>query len=71
MKVLNFGSLNIGSGDTFTGYFFGAITRGETEETALREACAAAAVSVTNHGAADGIPSMQTVREFLKTRGEC
>lgn len=60
-----------GAGDTFTGYFLGAITRGETEETALREACAAAAVSVTNHGAADGIPSMQTVREFLKTRGEC
>lgn len=60
-----------GAGDTFTGYFLGAITRGESEQTALREACAAAAVSVTNRGAADGIPSMQTVREFLNAREEC
>lgn len=44
------------AGDTFTGYFLTALTLGKTPETALREATAASAVTVTRPGASDSIP---------------
>lgn len=55
-----------GAGDTFAGYFLGMLTRGRSCAQALRYACAAAAVSVTRHGAAPSIPSLAEVEQFLK-----
>ena len=55
-----------GAGDTFAGYFLGMLTQGRSCAQALRYACAAAAVSVTRHGAAPSIPSLAEVEQFLK-----
>lgn len=55
------------AGDTFTGYYLAAKAAGLDEETALRRACAAAAISVTRPGAAPSIPTSSEVDEFLKT----
>lgn len=55
-----------GAGDTFAGYFLGMLTQGHCCAQALRYACAAAAVSVTRHGAAPSIPSLAEVEQFLK-----
>lgn len=53
------------AGDTFTGYYLTALASGADEATALRRASAAAAISVTRHGAADSIPSAPEVDAFL------
>ena len=54
-----------GAGDTFTGYFLQAALAGSGREKALEQACAAAALSVTRPGAAQAIPRMQEVCDFL------
>lgn len=46
-----------GAGDTYTGYFFAGIMRGQSIEESLRSASVAAAISVTKEGAARSIPS--------------
>jgi ribokinase len=46
----------IGAGDTFTGALAAALARGEPLAAAMQWANAAAALSVTRHGAIDGIP---------------
>jgi ribokinase len=46
----------IGAGDTFTGALAAAMARGEPLPVAMQWANAAAALSVTRHGAIDGIP---------------
>jgi ribokinase len=56
------------AGDTFTGYYLAALASGADEATALRHASAAAAISVTRHGAADSIPSAAEVDAFLADR---
>lgn len=53
------------AGDTFTGYYLAALAAGADEAAALRRASAAAAISVTRHGAADSIPSAAEVDAFL------
>lgn len=55
------------AGDTFTGFFLAALSRGETIETALRAASAAAAISVTRPGASPSIPSRAEVKAWLAT----
>jgi len=55
----------IGAGDTFTGALAAALARGETLSAAMQWANAAAALSVTRHGAIDGIPRLADVAALL------
>lgn len=55
----------IGAGDTFTGTLAAALARGELLPGAMAWANAAAALSVTRHGAIDGIPSYAEVAALL------
>ena len=57
-----------GAGDTFCGYFLSALLKGCEPERALREAAAAAALAVGKEGAACGIPTRKTVKEFLEKK---
>jgi ribokinase len=49
------------AGDTFLGYMVGTLFEGAPLRRALVRACAAAALSVTRHGAADSIPNRDEV----------
>ena len=53
------------AGDTFTGYFFSMLMRGEAPDKALRIATAASAVTVSRMGAAPSIPTMDEVKALL------
>lgn len=55
----------IGAGDTFTGALAAALARGEPLPAAMQWANAAAALSVTRHGAIDGIPRLADVKALL------
>jgi ribokinase len=55
----------IGAGDTFTGALAAALAWGEPLETAMQWANAAAALSVTRHGAIAGIPLHAEVAALL------
>ena len=55
----------IGAGDTFTGALAAALARGESIESAARWANAAAALSVTGHGAIGGMPTRNAVAALL------
>ena len=55
-----------GAGDTFNGAF--AVYWKEGMETAVRKACAAAAVSITKNGAQSGMPSEEELEGFLAGR---
>jgi len=55
----------IGAGDTFTGALAAALARGQALEQAMRWANAAAALSVTRHGATAGMPSQAEVAALL------
>ena len=55
------------AGDTFTGYFISALSRGAPTKKCLKEACAAAALAVSRMGAAPSIPTYKEMREALKT----
>jgi ribokinase len=50
-----------GTGDTFIGFWLGAILRGRPTQTALEEGCRAAALCAMRRGAADSIPSREEV----------
>lgn len=58
------------AGDTFTGYYIASEVDGVNKETALRRACAAAAIAVTRKGASVSIPVPDEVEKFLKEQGE-
>lgn len=49
------------AGDTFTGFFLGALLRGELPEDAMALAARASAVAVTRPGAAPSIPRLEEV----------
>ena len=51
----------IGAGDTFTGVLAATLARGDSLEAAMQWANAAAALSVTRHGAIAGIPLLAEV----------
>lgn len=53
-----------GAGDTFTGFFIGAVSQGRDVKTALELAAKAAAISVTVKGAANSIPTLEKVESF-------
>lgn len=53
------------AGDTFTGYFFGAISQGEHVSQALKIASMASAIAVSRQGAEPSIPYMEEVAERL------
>jgi ribokinase len=55
----------IGAGDTFTGALAAALARGEPLLEAMACANAAAALSVTGHGALGGMPSLAQVRSLM------
>lgn len=57
------------AGDTFIGYCLAALAAGETPDVALRRGSAAAALCVTQPGAAAAIPERQAVDAFLATFG--
>ena len=50
------------AGDTFTGYFLAAVTRGAAVEDALRLATKASSITVTRPGASDSIPTLDEVK---------
>ncbi len=54
-----------GAGDTFAGYIAASLARGSSLRDAMRTAAAASALSVTRHGAAVSIPTLQEVEAFL------
>lgn len=56
----------IGAGDTFTGALAAALARGEALPDAMQWANTAAALSVTRHGAIDGIPRHAEVAALSK-----
>ena len=49
------------AGDTFTGFFFACICKGEVPQNALKIASMASAISVTKKGAASSIPTIDEV----------
>ena len=55
----------VGAGDTFTGTLAAALARGEALPVAMQWANAAAALSVTRHGAITGIPTQTEVAALL------
>ena len=57
------------AGDTFTGFFIGALLRGVDKQAAMREASAAAAIACSRPGAAPSIPTPDEVQAFLSERG--
>jgi ribokinase len=59
----------IGAGDTFTGALAAAMASGKALADAMRWANAAAALSVTRHGAIAGIPSLDEVAALLAVHG--
>ena len=58
------------AGDTFTGYFAAGLCRQEPIEQILKQAAAAAAISVSRNGAAPSIPLLAEVRELLPSMTE-
>ena len=57
------------AGDTFTGYFFSALMRGEAPAKALQIATAASAITVSRMGAAPSIPTVDEVKALLEKQG--
>jgi len=53
------------AGDTFTGYYLAAISRGRSEREALERATAAAAICVSRRGAAPSVPVAREVDAYL------
>ncbi len=58
-----------GAGDCFSGVLMAGITQGKTIENAIIFASHAAALSVTECGVVDSIPTLAETEAFMKTRG--
>ncbi len=56
-----------GAGDAFNGALASRLASGENLIDAMKFACAFASLSVTKKGAADSMPSLKEVTEFLET----
>ncbi len=56
-----------GAGDAFNGALASRLAGGEDLKKAMKFACAFASLSVTKKGAADSMPRLDEVTEFLKT----
>ncbi len=57
------------AGDVFIGAFTTRLVEGADAPTAVRFACAAAAIAVTRHGAQPSIPTREEVEAFLQRSG--
>ncbi len=55
------------AGDTFCGFYIAGIASGLTEQPAIKQANAAAALAVQTLGASDSIPFLKDMQEFLAT----
>lgn len=55
------------AGDTFTGFFIGALIRGRNHKEAMAEAAKAAAIAVTRPGASPSIPKLKEVEESYES----
>lgn len=53
------------AGDTFIGYFLAAYSQLADAKLALKRGCAASAIAVTREGAAQSIPPLHEVEQFL------
>lgn len=58
------------AGDTFIGFFLSSYTKHTDAHSALRRACAASALAVTKEGAAQSIPSVEELEQFLSTQND-
>jgi ribokinase len=58
------------AGDTFTGFFIGAIISGEATDKALDIASKASAITVTREGAGSSIPTRDEVNSYTLKRKE-
>jgi ribokinase len=58
----------VGAGDCFNAALAVALHGGQTMHNAVRFACAAAALSTTDNGAAEAAPRLEEVLNFLETR---
>lgn len=54
----------VGAGDTFVGYFVGAIMKGLTNQKAMDLATIAAGLSTTKKGAAESVPNLEDVLSY-------
>ena len=59
------------AGDTFTGFFIGAISAGSCAADAIRRASAASAIAVSRPGAAPSVPTADEVDAFLACNTPC
>lgn len=59
-----------GAGDTFTGYFMHHLLSGTSPKEALKIASAASAIAVSREGAANSIPRVEEVKNFLSKKEE-
>ncbi len=59
------------AGDTFTGFFIGAMCAGATPADAIRTASAASAIAVSRPGAAPSVPTADEVAAFLACNTPC
>ena len=55
-----------GAGDTFCGYFIAALSRGQSAKAAMDLAARASAITVSRHGSAASIPTLQEVSTFIR-----
>ena len=55
-----------GAGDTFLGYFLASISKGADLEKSLNIASLAAGLACSKSGAANSIPSLKEVEEYIK-----
>lgn len=56
------------AGDTFCGFYIAGIASGHSEQLAIEQANAAAALAVQSLGASDSIPSLKDVQKFMTTK---
>ena len=59
------------AGDTFTGFFIGAVSKGLSPADAIRQASAASAIAVSRPGAAPSVPTADEVDAFLACNTPC
>ncbi len=59
------------AGDTFTGFFIGALSKDLSPADAIRQASAASAIAVSRPGAAPSVPTAAEVTEFLTVNTPC
>ena len=56
------------AGDTFSGYFLASYLQGQSASESLKIASAASAISVTQKGASNSIPTLEAVKVWIKAQ---